>query len=340
MKLLLIGGGIFLGAAVLDAALARGHRVTVFNRGRARTRWPEGVEVLTGDRDGDLTAFANRRWDAVIDTCGYTPADVQRSADALATSGRYLFVSSVSAYATTHQVPVRESDPLASADGIARDDRDMRHYGAQKAACEAEVRRVFGARALVVRPGLIVGPGDRSGRFSHWPWRTLDGGVMLAPAVPDGEPLQFIDVRDLGAWITALVEQPEASGAYNATGPVGPPCDWTVLLDACSAEAGSRAITPARVARVSEQFLIASQVQPWTELPLWLPSDDDGYRGFSRVDLDRAIATGLRTRPLRDTIAAVMDEGVPPADDPRRAGRLTRERERELLAAANLAAPH
>jgi len=335
MKLLLIGGGVFLGAAALASALAGGYEVTVFNRGRSRTRWPDVVEVLTGDRSNDLTALAGRRWDAVIDTCGYTPADVQRSAEALADSGRYLFVSSISAYATTHQVPVRETDALASADGVARDDRNLQHYGAQKAACEAEVLRVFGGeRALLVRPGLIVGPGDRTGRFSHWPWRVLDAGAMLVPDVPAGEPLQFIDVRDLGAWMVALVAQADARGAYNATGPAGGMvCDWHTLIDTCAAEAASRGVTPARVVRVGEAFLAANGVQPWSELPLWLPSDDSGYRGFARVDLARARAAGLRTRPLRETIAAVMDEGVPPRDDARRAGRMTRERERELLAA-------
>jgi len=332
MTLLILGGGVFLGAATLQSALARGHHVTVFNRGRSRTRWPDGVEVLTGDRSSDLSALANRRWDAVIDTCGYVPADVQRSAEALRDSGRYLFVSSISVYATTHQVPVRETDPLASNDGIARGDRDMQHYGAQKAACEAEVTRVFGERATLVRPGLIVGPGDPTGRFSHWPWRVMNGGAMLVPDVPAGEPLQFIDVHDLGAWMVGLVEQ-GAGGAFNATGPVhAPVCDWPTLIAACATEAQARGIAPATAVRVSEAFLAQHAVRPWTELPLWLPSDDTGYRGFSRVDLTRANATGLRTRPLRETVAAVMDEGVPAPDDKRRAGRLTREREIELLA--------
>jgi 2'-hydroxyisoflavone reductase len=332
MKLLILGGGVFLGAATLQAALARGHRVTVFNRGRSCTRWPDGVEVLTGDRSTDLSALANRHWDAVIDTCGYVPADVQRSAEALHDSGRYLFVSSISVYATTHQVSVRETDPLASSDGIARDDRDLQHYGAQKAACEAEVTRVFGERATIVRPGLIVGPGDTTGRFSHWPWRMQGGGTMLVPDVTAGEPLQFIDVRDLGAWMVGLLEQ-GASGAFNATGPVSAPvCDWPTLVAACAGEARSRGIVPADAVRVGEAFLAQHDVKPWAELPLWLPSIEADYRGFSRVDLTRAIATGLRTRALRETVAAVMDEGVPAPDDKRRAGRLTREREAELLA--------
>lgn len=330
MKLLLLGGGVFLGAATLGAALARGHEVTVFNRGRARRHWPDGVEVLTGDRGGDLSALTKRRWDAVIDCCGYTPAELRRSADALAANDRYLFVSSVSAYASTGHAPLLETDALASRAGIARDDRDMQHYGAQKGAAEAEVVQVFGERALLVRPGLIVGPGDTTGRFGHWAWRTLDGGAMLVPVVPPGEPLQFIDVRDLGAWMVGLIEQ-GASGPFNATGPVGSGCDWPTLIAACAAEASARGVTPAQVVRVAESFLAEQQVRPWTELPLWLPSDDPEFRGFSRVALGRAVATGLRTRPLRETIAAVMDEGIPAPDDKRRAGRLTRAREAELL---------
>ncbi len=333
MKFLILGGGVFLGASTLQAALARGHQVTVFNRGRSRTNWPDDVEVLNGDRSGDMSALDSRRWDAVVDTCGYTPADVQRSADTLHESGRYLFVSSISTYATTHQVPMRETDPLSRSDGVARDDRGLQHYGAQKAACETEVQRVFGTRALIVRPGLIVGPGDTSGRFSHWPWRMLDGGPMLVPDVPAGEPLQFIDVRDLGDWMVMLIEQ-GASGAFNATGPVNAPvCDWATFIMACAHEASARGATPANVVGVGEAFLAQHAVLPWSELPLWLPSDDADTRGFSRVDLTRAIAAGLHTRPLRETIATVMDEGVPAVDDKRRAGRLTREREADLLAA-------
>ena len=333
MNILIIGGGLFLGAAALQSALARGHRVTVFNRGRARREWPAGVEVLTGDRSTDLAALAGRVWGAVIDTCGYTPAEVRLSAEALHGCGRYLFVSSVSVYATTHQVPVRETDPLASFEAIAPDDRDLQHYGPQKAACEAEVSRVFADRALLVRPGLIVGPGDRSGRFSHWPWRTMGGGEMLVPDVPAGEPLQFIDVRDLGEWMVLLLEQC-ASGAVNGTGPIGAAmCDWPALMLACENEARARGITPASSARAGEDFLVEHGVSPWSELPLWLPSTQPQYRGFNRVDLARATATGLRTRPLRETVAAVMAEGVPAAEDRRRAGKLTREREAELLAA-------
>lgn len=339
MKLLILGGGVFLGAATLDAAVRRGHRVTVFNRGRSRTAWPAGVDAIEGDRVADLGRLAGRRWDAVIDTCGYVPSDVRASVQALRESGCYLFVSSISAYAKTDHAPLRETDALASAAGIAPDDRNPEHYGPQKAACEAEVTAVFGERALLVRPGLIVGPGDRSGRFSHWPWRAASGGAMLVPDVADGEPLQFIDVRDLGDWMVRALEQQER-GVFNATGPVNDEpaealVDWATLIGACRAEVQARGLVPAEPARVPEALLLEQKVQPWSELPLWLPSSDPEYAGFNRADLARARAAGLRTRALRDTIAAVLDEGMPSDPDDRRLkGKLTRGREAALLAAA------
>ena len=339
MKLLILGGGVFLGAATLDAAVRRGHTVTVFNRGRSRTAWPAGVEAIEGDRVADLGRLAGRRWDAVIDTCGYVPSDLRTSAQALRESGCYLFVSSISVYAKTDHAPLRETDALASAAGIAPDDRNPDHYGAQKAACETEVTAVFGERALLVRPGLIVGPGDRSGRFGYWPWRATGGGAMLVPDVADREPLQFIDVRDLGDWMVHALERQER-GVFNATGPVSDDpaealVDWATLIDTCRAEVRARGLVPAESVRVPEALLVEQKVQPWSELPLWLPSSDPAYAGFNRADLTRAGAAGLRTRALRDTIAAVLDEGVPSdPDDRRRKGKLTREREAVLLAAA------
>ena len=227
MHILLLGGGVFLGAAILQHALERGHELSVFNRGRARSEWPKGVQAIVGDRASDLEALAGKRFDAVIDLCGYAPADVKRSAEALRGVKTYCFVSSISAYKSFVHPPIREIDPLADFSKIDPADRDIAHYGPQKAACEAEVQKVFGEHALIVRPGLIVGPGDRSGRFSHWPWRALDGGQMLVPDLGDDEPLQFIDVRDLAAWTVRLVERGER-GAFNGTGPAnGPPCSWS-----------------------------------------------------------------------------------------------------------------
>ena len=335
MRLLILGGGVFLGAAVLDSALRRGHTVTVLNRSRSRSAWPAGVQVLSGDRSADLPALvhqAEARWEAVIDTCGYVPQDLQASALAMQGVERYLFVSSVSAYAAFAHSPVLETDALASAEGVDRADRDPQHYGAQKAACEAVVSARLGERALIVRPGLIVGPGDPTGRFSHWPWRVAEGGEVLVPGIDSGVPLQFIDVRDLAEWMLHLLEQ-RCSGIFNATGPASsPPCDWGSLLQACVDAAVERGALAAQLVRVAEDFLVANGVQAWNELPLWVPSTDADMLGFMHISLRRAEAHGLRTRPLQETVSAVLDEGVPPADDKRRKGKLARHREGELIA--------
>jgi 2'-hydroxyisoflavone reductase len=332
MQLLVIGGGVFLGAAIIDSALARGDAVTVFNRGRSRHDWPAGVEAIAGDRSADLALLDGRRFDAVIDVCGYVPADLRASAAAFASCPRYCFVSSISAYASFAHAPVREGDPLAASEGIAEDDRDRTHYGPQKAACERVVTAAFGARALVVRPGLIVGPRDPTGRFSHWPWRALAGGEALVPDAPADEPIQLIDVRDLADWIVRAVAA-EASGAYNVTGPEdGRACNWAAVLEGCIDAAMRRGAAPLRFVPVGEAFLLEQGVEPWSELPLWVPSSDAAHRGFCRVDCARAVAAGLVTRPLAETVDAVLDEFATLVDaDPRRAGKLTPARERELI---------
>ncbi len=332
MKILILGGGVFLGTVVLRSALDRGHELTVFNRGLACSDWPSGVEAIVGDRSADLGLLKGRTFDAVVDTCGYTPADVKKSTEALRDCASYCFVSSISAYKSFAHAPVRETDRLADFQTVDSADRDLAHYGPQKAACEAEVWSVFGERGLIVRPGLIVGPGDRSGRFSHWPWRALEGGEMLVPDLGDDEPLQFIDVRDLGAWIVRLLERGER-GAFNATGPAnGPACTWADLVAACQDEAAERGAPELTATPVAESFLLDEKVEPWSELPLWLPSEDPENHAHSRVEIQRAERTRLTTRPLEQTVAAVMDEGVPAADDARRRGKLTRAREAELLA--------
>ena len=315
MRILVIGGGVFLGAAIVDSALARGHAITVFNRGRARSDWP------AASRRSSATA-------AAISACSQgtrlrcrhrhlrlrARPTLRASAAALASCGRYCFVSSISAYASFTHAPVRESDALAASDGIAEDDRDRaRHYGPQKAACERVVAAAFGERALIVRPGLIVGPGDRTGRFSYWPWRALAGGEILVPDVGGDAPIQLIDVRDLADWIVRAVEA-GASGAFNATGPQdGRACGWPELLEACIDAARRRGGAPLRFVPVGEAYLLEQGVAPWSELPLWVPSTDPEHLGFARVDCSRAVAAGLddaaarrdrRRRPRRVRHAA------------------------------------
>ena len=326
MNLLIIGGGVFLGQAVLQAALEGGHAVTVFNRGHSRNWWPPGVKWIVGDRKEDVHLLMGRRWDAVIDTCGYRPQDVESTCAALYEGcDRYVYISSVSAYASFAHSPIREEDPLASAVGVDRETVTGANYGPLKAECERTVVRIFGSRSIVVRPSLIVGPTDPTGRFSYWPWRLAGGGQVLAPGSPHAS-LQFIDVRDLASWMLRLV-QLGATGAFNASGP-NDGCTFTELLDTCRWTCGEEAA----VEWVDEKFLQREGVQPWTELPLWLPSHDPQTRGFHEVDTARAKATGLKTRPLAVTVNDILEAGVPPLDDKRRSGKMTRLRERDLLA--------
>jgi 2'-hydroxyisoflavone reductase len=294
---------------VVEDALARGHEVTLFNRGRTRPGLFDGVEELRGDRHGDISALAGRAWDGVVDTSGYVPADVRASAEALRDSERYVFISSVSVYADFSRGP-SEEDPVAELGDLPLDEvsADYANYGPLKALCEEEVRRVFGQRALVVRPGLIVGPHDPTGRFSYWAHRLARGGEILAPGPPE-KRVQFVDVRDLGEWIVDALGR-GISGTFNATSEGIP---FGELLAA------------ADVTWVTDEFLERHGVGEWMELPLWLGSPE--WRGMHDIDVSRAVAAGLGFRPVAETIAGAADapavEGVG----------LTAEREAELLAA-------
>lgn len=313
MKLLVLGGTRFLGRHLVESAQARGHEVTLFNRGRTAPELFADIEQLRGERDGDLASLRGRRWDAVVDTCGYLPRAVRRSAQALLDSvGRYLFVSSISVYADSSAAGQDEQAQRAKLP--AADCEDIpNHYGALKAACEDEVQRLFGQRAILLRPGLIVGPFDPSGRFTYWVQRVARGGVVLAPPSPD-YPVQFIDARDLAAWMLELLEQGRF-GAFNASGPATP-LDFAAFLDGCRRAMGSQAefVWP------DAAFLADHGVSPWTELPLY--AGEDG-RGLNEVSLERALAAGLRPRPvgqtcvdtLRWAAGAPLPEGIGLAAD-------------------------
>ena len=309
MKLLIIGGTKFLGRAVADEALARGHELTLFNRGETNPELFAEAERLQGDRHGDLAVLAGRTWDAVIDPSGYTPAAVRASAQALRDSGRYVFISSVSVYADFSTGPTEES-PVAELGDLPVDEltSDYSNYGPLKALAEEEARSVFGERALVIRPGLIVGPNDPTGRVTYWARRLERGGEILAPAPPE-RTSQFVDVRDLAAWTVDAVEN-GLSGTFNAT---NEGVSWRELLDG------------ADVTWVSDEFLQEHEVGPWMQLPLWLPEPD--MAGLHATDVSRAVAAGLRFRPLAETI-----EGAATAPAVDGVG-LTPEREAELLAA-------
>ena len=325
MEFLIIGGTRFLGRALVEAAHAAGHRITLFNRGRSNPDLFPDVETLIGDRESDLGKLAGRRWDGVIDTCGYIPHHVQQSAEALAGCvERYIFISSLSVYADFKQVGIDETYPVGKLVDESVEEVNGETYGPLKALCEQAAEQAMPGRVLVVRPGLIVGPYDLSDRFAYWLDRIAQAGDMLAP----GDPLQrlsFIDVRDLAGWIVSMAEQ-KAVGIYNADGPRDP---ITMLdyLNACRKAANSTA----NLVWVSEDFILQEGVAPWSELPCWLPASDPEVAGFASVDTRRAVAAGLSCRPvaetIRDTLAWLKTR---PADHSWRAG-LERAKEARLL---------
>jgi 2'-hydroxyisoflavone reductase len=317
MKILVLGGTVFLGRHVVDAALAAGHEVTLFNRGRRQLAWPRPVEQLIGDRNGDLAALRGRHWDAVIDCSGYTPAQLAASGELLREAvAHYVFVSSVSVYASFPPGQrYDETAPVASGD-----DR----YGPQKARAEEVIGAVMPGRVSLVRPGLIVGPHDPTGRFTYWPSRIARGGPVLAPGRPE-RPVQVIDVRDLAAWCVTLASR-RLGGIFNAVGEV---VTMGSLLADCLALAGPAGT---RLSWRGDEDLLAAGVEPWSGLPLWLPESDTEFGGMLLSDPCRALAAGLQLRPLRDTIAATLQWL---ADDPAalRAGpaTLSAQRETDLL---------
>jgi 2'-hydroxyisoflavone reductase len=315
--LLLLGGPKFVGRAVIDVALARGHEVTLFNRGTTGAGLYPELDRVVGDRDGGLEGLRGREWDAVVDTSGYLPRVVGQSAGLLADAvGHYVFVSSISVYASFAEV-VDEGSELAELSAPGSEDISA-DYGALKALCEREVDTAFPGRSTAVRAGLIVGPHDPTGRFTYWPHRVARGGDVLVPG-PAWRPVQLVDVRDLAAWIVTAAEE-RLSGAFNATGPA----TMGAVLDAARRASGSTA----RAVEVDDAFLTGQGVGEWMELPLWIDPSNDDWRHFMEVDATRATAAGLTFRPLDETVAgalaeAALVEGVG----------LTPERETELLTA-------
>jgi 2'-hydroxyisoflavone reductase len=317
VNLLLLGGPKFVGRAVIDAALARGDEVTLFNRGTTGADLYPELERIVGDRDGGLEGLLGRQWDAVVDTSGYVPRIVGASANLLAAAvGHYVFVSSVSAYASFADV-VDESSPLAELSEVGSEDV-REHYGALKALCEREVERAFPGRSTLVRAGLIVGPHDPTGRFTYWPHRIARGGDVLVPG-PAWRQVQFVDVRDLAEWMLRAAEI-GLDGPYNATGN----STMGAVVDAARRVSGAAA----RAVEVDDAFLTAHGVGEWMELPLWIDPSSEGWQHFMEVDASRASAAGLTFRPLDDTVAATLAD----AELVDGVG-LAPERERELLEA-------
>lgn len=330
MDLLILGGTLFVGREIVEAALARGHRVTLFHRGTTNAALFPDVEHLHGDRDGGLAALEGRRWDAVIDTCGYVPRIVGASARLLTQAvSHYTFISSMSVYADHSTPGTDESGAVGTLTDPADETFNGETYGPLKALCERAVDNAFSGDILHIRPGLIVGPHDPTDRMTWWTRRIARGGDVLAPGDPEA-CVQIVDARDLAAWTVRSVEA-KATGVFNAVGP-STGLTFGRMLEACRGVIGG----DARLTWVEEAFLLDRDVQPWTELPVWVPAT---MAGFMRINASRAHAAGLTFRPLEDTIRDLRawDLATPLEARPEKPGLkfkvgMTPEREAELLA--------
>ena len=323
MNALVIGGTQFIGPHLVDALRARSVDVTLFNRGHRSPPAREGVEIVVGDREHDLERLAGRRFDTVVDTCGFVPRIVGVSLRALAgATSQYIFVSTISVYADPLDGAQDESSTLATTNDAAIETITAETYGPLKALCEAAVLRAMPGAALIVRPGLIVGPLDPTDRFTYWPHRAALGGEMLVPGERD-HPVSFIDVRDLAEFI-ASAALTRSTGTFNAA---GDPNALTMggLIDACVSASDGKTVP----VWVDEDFIAENAVEPWAELPVWIPTGHDSLMHASSA---KAVRSHLRYRPLAETVRATLEwtrgQGL---DRPLKAG-LTSAREAELLA--------
>ena len=292
----MLGGTAFLGRHVVECATSRGHTVTLFNRGETNPEAFPELENLRGDRATNLRALEGRTWDAVIDTSGRMPLNVQASVALLRDSvDHYCFVSSLTVYADLSTPDVDESAPLVDVDPYRHASRmTPESYGPFKALCEEAVLRAFDRQALIARPGLILGPHDYTNRSSYWVERVAEAGEILAPGSSDRQ-IQFIDGRDLAKWLIRMAETAEG-GVYNVTGP-----DFCLTMGGFLEAIASILPGEGHFTWVDEAFLAEQDVAYWSELPLWLPESVPW-----RLSIDKALQSGLEFRPLADTLSDVL----------------------------------
>jgi 2'-hydroxyisoflavone reductase len=333
MKLLILGGTQFVGRHMVERAIARGHEVTLFNRGN-KNPFPN-LETVIGDRDpqiGDgLTALeravnAGRSWDAVIDVNGYVPRIVRATGELLKTAvKRYVFISSISVYSSLSQPGADETAAILQLEDQNTEDIGP-NYGGLKILCERVVEKRFSSQALIVRPGLVVGPFDPTDRFTYWPVRVAKGGEIIAPDVPEA-PMQFIDARDL-ADFTLHATESNTGGIFHATSPV---ITMQTILETCKSVTGSNA----NIHYLEGKFLLEQNVNPWMgpdSLPLWL-GNDPAEAGFAQLNVKKALEAGLKIRPLEETIRDTLAWANTRGSDHEWKSGLTAESETALLEA-------
>jgi 2'-hydroxyisoflavone reductase len=334
MRILVLGGTGFIGPHLVRYAASRQHKVSVFNRGRRQADIPDSVEQLRGDRDtGDLNSLKGKTWDAIIDIPTTLPFWVRDAGQTLRTSAQhYLFVSTISTYAHYRQAGMDENYELAAYTG-AEDPMTIKRstgglYGPLKVLSEKEAEKWFPGKATIVRPGLIVGPGDPTDRFSYWPVRVDRGGEVLCPGSPE-DPTQIIDVRDLAEFIVHLAEQ-KVIGTFNATGPRAPLSMGEMIYGCRAATSGSNDV---RFIWADAKFLTDNQVRGWSDMPTWIAPRPDN-QGWGRVSIERAVKAGLIFRPLAITARDTIDwfKTLPAERQGKMVSGLPPEREKEILA--------
>jgi len=298
LRILILGGTGFIGPHQVRYARERGHALTLFNRGRTAPELFPGIEQLRGDRAaGDLDALRGREWDVVIDNSSSNPQWTRDSAQLLKDSaGQYVFISTQSVYASRAEIGIEETAPVGRPD-LPKD--EWSGYGPSKALCEEEAERAFPGRATIVRPSLIVGPGDTTDRWTYWVVRTHRGGVVAVPGTPK-DPMQFIDARDVSEWVIRVCENGTA-GIFNAVGPGSP-------LTSAEMFYGIRAVTPTPVSFVwiDADFLEEMGIRAWSDMPAWFPPRGS-TAGFARMSNARAVAAGLTFRPLAVTAGETLE---------------------------------
>src|ERR1700742_3952695 len=333
LKILVLGGTKFLGVHIVERALAHGHTVTLFNRGKTNTDLFPQLEHLKGDRDAQLDSLKGGHWDAVIDDSGYVPRHVKLSAELLAPNvGQYVFISTISVYASFAQ-PNSEDSPLGKIADETSEKVDGGAYGPLKALCEKAAETAMPGRVTVVRPGLIVGPWDPTDRFTYWPARAARGGDMACPNTPK-DRIQFIDSRDLAAFVIGLVES-KTMGIFNATSPPGKfSMGELVQASITAANAQVKPTPPPRPVWMSAEFLKNEKVAPWSDMPVWIPESGESA-AFAEANGSKALAAGMAIRPVQPTVNDTLAWHLkrPEAERAKLQAGLTPEREQELLKA-------
>jgi 2'-hydroxyisoflavone reductase len=336
MKVLILGGTRFLGRALVEEALKRGHEITLFNRGTNKETFPQ-VEQLIGNRDSDVSLLENRKWDVVMDTCGFAPHQIKKIAAVLGDNiEHYTFISSISVYKDWIPLNITEDYHLQS---MPPDDKlkgveegeisPYEYYGALKVLCEAEAEKHWPGSVLHIRAGQLVGPFDYTDRLPYWVQRVAQGGKVLVPGRSD-RPVQLIDVKDIATWVFNMAENRKA-GTFNVT---GPNYELTIeeLLKTCKAVTNSNA----EFVWAEEQFILEHKVKPWTEMPLWIPEhfpleeEKEPWKGSFFISIEKAVSAGLAFRPIEDTVYDVYQWEKSRQNIERKAG-ISREREQKLL---------